>query len=355
MRAQIVLSLFLCATLHGISQTTATTPAQLPKDPRQILALAAPYYDFDDSSLKPWHLKATYQLYDEKGNPSEEGIYEYWWASPKVYRSSWTRKSATHTDWHTGDGKYAYKAAGSALDYFEYRLQSALLSPLPDSKDLDPAKVRLDRELEPIFAGAKSPCIMIVPLMPQHGQIQTVPVGLFPTYCFDDKLPALRASFSWGALAEEFNHLAKVQGKYLAQEILFFEGKRKILTANVNTIEGLNPSDAALLPAADAKVPHEDKSEQIAPGVMVGMLVKKQQPVYPQDAKDARVSGKVVIEAIIGRDGGIHELKVVSTPWPSLTASALWAVSQWQYKPYLLNGEPVDVETTVNVIYSLGH
>jgi len=196
---------------------------------------------------------------------------------------------------------------------------------------------------------------MVVPLMPQHGQIQIVPLGLFPTYCFDSKLPVLRASFSWGAIALQFNHIVKVQGRYLAEEIHLSEGKRTILTAKVDKVEGLNPSDAALMPPADAKTPNADKATQIAPAVMVGMLVKKQQPVYPQDAKDARVSGRVILEATIGRDGGVHELRVTSTPWPSLTTSALWAVSQWQYKPYLLNGEPVDVETTVNVIYSLGN
>jgi protein TonB len=76
-------------------------------------------------------------------------------------------------------------------------------------------------------------------------------------------------------------------------------------------------------------------------------------PVYPQDAKEARVSGTVVLKATIGLDGGVHDLHVESTPWPSLAGAALWAVSHWQYKPYLLNGEPVEVETTIHVIFSL--
>ena len=88
--------------------------------------------------------------------------------------------------------------------------------------------------------------------------------------------------------------------------------------------------------------------------VTVGTLIEKRLPIYPQDAKDARVSGRVVLKAVIGRDGRVHDLKVVEAPWPSLAASALWAVSHWEYKPYLLNGEPVEVETTVTVIFSLG-
>lgn len=340
--------------MQAFGQAVATTPTELPKDPRAILAVAAPYYDFKDPSLKPWHLKATYQLYNEEGKPSEQGTYEYWWASPKVYRSTWTRPSASQSDWHTADGKHTFKDSGEGLEYFEFKLQASLFSPLPDPSELDPTKIRLDRELEPIFAGVKTPCIMVVPLMPHHGQVQTVPVGLFPTYCFDTKLPALRASFSWGALATVFNRLAIVQGKYLAQEILFLDGKRTILSAKVDEVNGLNPSDTALVPPADAKTPSVDKIN-ISSGIAVGHLIKKVAPVYPQDAKDARVSGRVVLDATVGRDGGVHELRIVSTPWPSLAAASLWAVSQWRYKPYLLNGDPVEVETDINVIFTLGN
>jgi hypothetical protein len=108
----------------------------LPKDPKEVFAAAAPFYDFNDASLKPWHLKASYQLYDGDGKPTEQGTYEYWWASPKVYRSTWTRPGATYTEWHTADAKRAYKVSGGALSFFEFRLQKSLLSPLPKPGDL---------------------------------------------------------------------------------------------------------------------------------------------------------------------------------------------------------------------------
>ena len=323
----------------------------LPQDPHAVFAAAAPFYDFSSPTLKPWHLKAIYHLYDEKGNPGAQGTYEHWWASPTVYRDSWTRAGAVHTDWYTADGKHAFIAEGGPLEIFEYKLRSALLSPLPSAADLDPAKVRLDRgSFGP--KDAKLPCIMVVPLMPQHGQVQVVPLGLFPTYCFDPQLPVLRTSSSFGALNMGFENVVKVQGKYLAREVLLFEGDHKLLSATVDSITYLNPSDPALTPSQDAKLTSAH-SVQIAGGVAAGSLLKMVVPVYPQDAKHARVSGTVVLEATIGMDGGVHDLQVVSAPWPSLAASALWAVSHWQYKPYLVNGEPVDVETTINVVYTL--
>jgi TonB family protein len=188
-----------------------------------------------------------------------------------------------------------------------------------------------------------------------------VQLGLFPTYCFEPQLPALRVSSSFGSTTTELSNIVKVQNRYLAREIQLFEGKRKLLSATVDLITWLDAADPALKPPTDKSVSDvkrvnvsDVKKVSISGGVMAGSLVKKEVPVYPQDAKDARASGTVVLRATIGIDGTIHDLHVVSAPWPSLAASALWAVSHWEYKPYMLAGEPVEVMTTVNVIYTLG-
>jgi protein TonB len=95
------------------------------------------------------------------------------------------------------------------------------------------------------------------------------------------------------------------------------------------------------------------KALKISSGVMAGMIVLKTQPVYPPIAKAARVSGTVVLQATISKTGAIENLHVISGP-QMLVQAAQDAVRQWRYKPYLLNGEPVEVETTVNVIFTLG-
>jgi TonB family protein len=91
----------------------------------------------------------------------------------------------------------------------------------------------------------------------------------------------------------------------------------------------------------------------ISAGVAGGLLIQKTSPVYPQMAREARVSGTVVIQATISKTGEIQNLHVVSGP-TMLRQPALDAVKTWRYKPYLLDGEPVDVETTVSVNFSLG-
>lgn len=82
------------------------------------------------------------------------------------------------------------------------------------------------------------------------------------------------------------------------------------------------------------------------------MILKKQQPKYPPDAKENGVQGTVVLMAAIDETGAIVDLTVVSGP-PLLCDAAFNAVKHWQYRPYLLNGKPVGVFTTINVVFSL--
>jgi protein TonB len=92
---------------------------------------------------------------------------------------------------------------------------------------------------------------------------------------------------------------------------------------------------------------------RVGGNVEAGARINNVTPEYPAIAKVAHISGTVVLHAIIAKDGTIQELSFVSGP-PMLVKSAMDAVKQWRYKPYLLNGDPVEVETTINVDFSFG-
>jgi protein TonB len=91
---------------------------------------------------------------------------------------------------------------------------------------------------------------------------------------------------------------------------------------------------------------------RVSSGVSQGLRIKFQQPSYPPLARQARIQGTVVLHAVIGKDGAIQGLTLVSGH-PMLVQSALEAVKQWRYKPYLLNGEPVEVDTEIQVNFTL--
>jgi TonB family protein len=94
------------------------------------------------------------------------------------------------------------------------------------------------------------------------------------------------------------------------------------------------------------------KPISVSATVIQGLAISRPQPVYPEDAKKAAVQGIVVLHALISKAGTVEQLQVVSGP-EMLRVSALDAVRQWTYKPYLLNGQPTEVETTINVNYTL--
>ena len=108
-------------------------------------------------------------------------------------------------------------------------------------------------------------------------------------------------------------------------------------------------SNLSYIPKLQPVVPQRVRISQ---GVTKGMLVHQVQPAYPGIAKAARIQGNVVLQAIISKDGSIQDLQLVSGH-PMLVPAAIEAVKQWRYRPYLLNEQPVEVETTISVIFSL--
>jgi protein TonB len=91
----------------------------------------------------------------------------------------------------------------------------------------------------------------------------------------------------------------------------------------------------------------------VSSGVMAGQIVYKVTPQYPAMGRAVRAEGTVVLEAVISKTGTIENLRVVSGP-ALLQGAAIDAVKQWRYRPYVLDGQPVEVETTVNVVFTLG-
>ncbi len=101
-------------------------------------------------------------------------------------------------------------------------------------------------------------------------------------------------------------------------------------------------------PPAKAKGPL-----RVGGNVQQANLIRQVQPVYPPIAKTAHISGTVILHAIISKEGAIEKLEYVSGP-PLLMKNAMDAVNQWRYRPTMLNGEPVEVDTTISVVFTLG-
>ncbi len=113
---------------------------------------------------------------------------------------------------------------------------------------------------------------------------------------------------------------------------------------------GISPGSG---PIVVAVAPHPSGPVRISGGVLAGNTLSKVQPTYPPLAKVMHLGGVVVLHALITKQGTINSLQVASATNPVFEMSALNAVRQWTYKPYLLNGEPTDVDTMVTVNFNL--
>jgi len=87
--------------------------------------------------------------------------------------------------------------------------------------------------------------------------------------------------------------------------------------------------------------------------MLQGSLIRRVEPVYPPMARAARIQGPVVLAAVISKDGTIENLRTLSGH-PMLVSAAISAVSQWRYKPYILNDEAIEVDTQITVNFVLG-
>ena len=121
---------------------------------------------------------------------------------------------------------------------------------------------------------------------------------------------------------------------------------------------GLRAQDAPPSPPPMPEAPPETKPAtppriRIGGNVQAAKIIHKVQPIYPQNALTAHVQGTVVLHVVVARDGIVLDVQYVSGP-ELLTGPAMDAVRQWRYAPTLLNGEPVEVDTNVSVVFAIG-
>lgn len=116
-----------------------------------------------------------------------------------------------------------------------------------------------------------------------------------------------------------------------------------------DVLKGLGPASPPIpTPPSPAPTVHTFRTSSM----LEGSLIRRVQPAYPSIARTAHVQGAVVLAALIGKDGTIANLRLISGH-PMLAQAAVAAVSQWRYRPYILNGEAIEVETQITVNFIL--
>ena len=356
-----VLLLAICLAFCGSVLAQEPAPAQsplpaTPKDPNDIFAAAAHLHDLSAPAVRPWHMKVSYQLYGLDSKPAEQGTFEYWWVSPKISRSTLMRAGMEQTTWRV-DGKIYRKSSGKSPGFFERNLRKEMLPSL--------AALEMQKSGKPAFEVATEYKEMkgVVCLRRTDGPNPQSPpsdsaVNRSTVYCFAKDHPVLLAEFNPNGPSVIYQDLTKVQSWILARKIKVSVEKRTGLIATVDIVNDISSDAPELIPPSDVQTTEQDtdqmKQGNTAKDISTGILTRQVPPKYPIVDKANRVGGTVILAALIGKDGRVRDIEMLAGPSRSLCEAAAEAVSQWIYRPYTVNGEAVEIHTTINVVFNLG-
>jgi len=281
-------------------------------------------------SSQPFLLKVEFQLYDLDGNPAEKGTAEESWTRTdgKVIRI----QSPSLVE---GEGPEDEAKTYTRESYLVHQALRAISRPFPDP--IEKKDFAID-EFQQTVREDRLNCFALEPAGTWKGAT--------PTYCtdVDNRLIAMTGQFFtiWRSDFRKYrDHEAPMDVK------LSYEG-RPALAMRVIELDAL-PEESV----ATDKIKDGSKRSLVPGKVIAGSIVKKKNPDYPKEARKKHIGGSVVIAALISKQGTIAYLDVIASPNVLFSQSARDAVKTWTYKPYLLNGEPVEVDTTITVNYNL--
>lgn len=342
-----LLFLSLLGMTVGVQAVGQAAPANavadpvMPRDPNAAMLLATRVNGLASADMKPWHLKANYQTFDADGKPKDTGVFEEWWAGPEKYKISYTSAGFNQVQYRNGDKTEITGDRGWPSMPREM-VRAYLNGPLPPESEIAKENYAAsDRKLGAVSLECLEP----------KPSSQVRASDLKTSYCFDPVLPMIRLEQSNSYLFVLFNQTERINGRYLSRQIEVENGKLPIVNMEVTSLETLSSAEEAMFAPAPTAVP--SPGPMVKAGVIAGNKIGGEDVRYPSQAKQDHVQGLVMLEANITKAGNISDLEVISGP-KELQKSALDAVKTWKYKPYLSNGQPVEVRTQINVIYQLG-
>jgi TonB family protein len=343
--ARYLLFALVLVVLRGFGQTALaqqpaaqTPPAQsapakveMPSDPAALLELAAKKNGLQNAGSEPLHIKATYQLFDDKGGVKETGTIDEIRVSDKKYKLTYASPSFSQTDYSTDAGLFRVGDQNWPSDPLFAAFNS--LYPLLRSKGaID--KVKLGTETKTLGTTTLN-CVTTVD-----------PRGSFfdydRLYCLSPNAPVLRLVETFhGASQSMYNSVASVGGVYVAQDATYLEVGKQLVRIHLNSINAVPKLDEGIFahPASAMKIPRRITA---LPATVLPKLLYAFPAELPDTTMADRLQGDVIVQAVIGTDGKVVSARILSGP-PILKQAALGAIRRWIFEPVSLNGEPVEL------------
>jgi TonB family protein len=335
-----LLVLLLCSLFLS---TARADDVRMTDDREVLYGLVVQSQGLTFTGVKPWHLKASYTLFDDKGSNPVNGVFEEWYMGPHRYKRSYNRPGFTQTDYATDAGLYRVGEQKWPTGE-ELRIPINLFEPLPDLQ----ATKDFTFEKADFTGDVKLRCIVLA-----HPTGPNPVNATFPTFCIDPGSPVLRLSVPYGASKETiYNRTQVFQRHYIAGDVLTNVQGKTVFKLTIDSLERLQDADDAMFTPPPGAVLLPPGPIPLPRGSL--QVLKSVAPLYPALAKAQRDDGVVRIQATIDRNGHVAKARIIDGPRMMREAS-LDAVNQWIFRPFLISGEPVEVDTELRVIFNSGH
>jgi hypothetical protein len=279
------------------------------------------------TDLKPWHIVVNYDQFDEDGDNVHSGVYEEYWAGAKKYKRIYKSDNLNQTDYATEKGLYRL-GDQQWPDRAQLQVRSEIVDPFSYAATLVGFH---GTDVERIFSDYKLRCV----LLEKDSEFSN------PTqYCFEPDGSVLRYSKGFGWFQTVYNQIAPFQGRSLAQEVEVTDGGKPYLKLRVQTIELISHvDDADFVPPPSALGPLGNRVSGAHP-----VVVKMIPPQWPASLRSQHFT--VTTEVVVGKDGHVVSAHGISGPAEGYKACED-SVRKWTFKPYLILGEPVEVEAKI--------
>ena len=339
-------------TSHAAATTSSSPPvtyetAALPEDRAHAWEMLRAASGLGDPSLKPFYLSAHYKTYDAYGKPKGEGSLAYVWAGAHKWRVTYMEGAAAWSQWRTEKGTYLPKDQCQPLQYPADLIIEQFLNPLGSEESDKTAPAHFTKQL---FGRTMLSCFTTDA---SSGQEYTKNwTGLKRACTVPDRPLLLLRQGDYNVF---FEQPVAFQHRIAAKRILMKDGADAVVDVDLDLLETANSAQIkSLEPPADAAL-NPDLPAAASPAYTAGYIINRTKPFYPETMKQRGIQGTVRLAGTIGVDGKMKDLQVLHSPALDLTDSAEEAVKRWIYSPYMKDGKPVEVQTRVNVTFTLGH
>jgi hypothetical protein len=310
---------------------------------RNRLKSGAELSALDSHDIQPWHWKLDLTVFDKDGKNPTDGSLEMWFSGGNMLTVS-SLGTDQMTVLRTGDTLYRTDGNANALASADF-IQMQLLHPVPDEVYQPATTYKLSQEK----AGQEKIDCIAPTLLKNTSSV--VDIGRQFSFCFERNTPRLLMTYEPGDFSVLRSQLETFQSHEVPVSLEIHQGTIKLAEAKTVTLETATLAPSMFEVKPELK-PFTDGLE-LKSSDLRGLPLSKNPPSYPVEAKQRNASGSVIFDAVIGKDGHIVSLQLASKSDPALVDAANYAISRWIYRPYLINGLPVEVKTQITLKFDM--